>query len=552
MSDNTTVYMARRIVTLDDNCPSATHVAVRNGRILAVGDETDVYKWGEAKTDNRFQDCVLTPGFVEGHAHVLEGVVWGDMHYVGYFPRRAPDGTYHAGLKSIDEVVERLKEAEAEMDDANAALIAWGFDPIYFDGRRMTRQDLDAVSTTRPILVIHANFHLLNVNTRVLTLANVGPDTPVEGILRDSNGKPTGELQEMAAKFMAFRAVGRNLFSDTLQESEIRRYGQSARRAGVTTITDLLSSLDEANFDCYQRVTSEPDFPVRVVPALAAMMWDTSAGIDRLREIQSRGNEKLRLGLVKIMTDGSIQGFTGRLNWPGYFNGARNGIWNAPPAELKRMISAYHEAGFPVHIHANGDQASELAIDALQEALEAKPRADHRHTIQHCQMAERAQFQRMRALGIGVNLFANHVFYWGDQHHDLTLGPDRAARINAAATALQESVPFALHSDAPVTPLSPLFTAWCAVNRETATGRILGESQCITPEQAIRAVTLGAAWSIGMDGEIGSIEVGKYADFAVLEEDPLAVEPGRIRDIRVIDTVIDGKASSDSNPPRLQ
>lgn len=545
MSATTSVFRAARIRTLDPHRPCATHVAVRDGRVLAVGDDEDVARWSDAPVDERFSDCVLTPGFVEGHAHALEGVVWGDLNYVGYFPRYAPDGSSHDGLTSIEAVIERLRSAEAAMTDPDAPLLAWGFDPIYFEGRRMTRQDLDQVSDSRPILVVHANFHLLNVNSEVLRRAGVSRETPVEGILRDTNGEPTGELQEMAAKFMAFKAVGRNLFADSLRDEDVRRFGQAARRAGVTTVADLLSRLDEESFACYQRVTEYVDFPARVVPALAGMMWEPEAGVQRLRELTGHGNDKLHLGLVKIMTDGSIQGFTGRLHWPGYFNGAENGLWNAPPDELKRMIRVYHDAGYCVHIHANGDQASELSIDGIEEALHATPRFDHRHTLQHCQMAGPAQFRRMRALGIGANLFANHVYYWGDQHRDLTLGPDRAARINAAASAVREGVPIALHSDAPVTPLGPLFSIWCGVNRVTATGRPLGPAEGLTPDQALHAVTLGAAYSMGLDDRVGSIEVGKYADFAVLAEDPLEIEPERIKDIGIQGTVVGGQVFAD-------
>ena len=127
-----------------------------------------------------------------------------------------------------------------------------------------------------------------------------------------------------------------------------------------------------------------------------------------------------------------------------------------------------------LHIHTNGDEATELALDAIEAAQIAAPRPDHRHTLQHCQMASAAQFRRMKSLGVCVNLFANHLFYWGDAHYELTMGPERAARLDATGTAQRIGVPFAIHSDAPVTPLAPLFTAWCAVNRVSSSGRVLG------------------------------------------------------------------------------
>ena len=165
--------------------------------------------------------------------------------------------------------------------------------------------------------------------------------------------------------------------------------------------------------------------------------------------------------------------------WPGYYGGQPNGLWNIAPTQLDALVAAYHEAGLQLHIHTNGDEATSVALDALERALARNPRPDHRHTLQHCQMADAAQFRRMRALGVCVNLFANHIYYWGDVHQAITIGPDRAQRMNAAGTAQRLGVPFAIHSDAPITPMGPLFTAWCAVNRRTASGRVLGEGERI-------------------------------------------------------------------------
>jgi len=194
-----------------------------------------------------------------------------------------------------------------------------------------------------------------------------------------------------------------------------------------------------------------------------------------------------------------------------------------------------------LHIHTNGDEATERAIDAIDRALRRSPRPDHRHTLQHCQMADAAQFRRMASLGLCVNLFANHIFYWGDAHHALTMGPDRANRMDACASAMRAGVPFGIHSDAPITPLGPLFTAWCAVNRQTASGRVLGESERISVDAALHAITLGAAYTLHLDHLVGSIEVGKQADFCALQDDPLTVPPESLKDIAVLGTMIGGR-----------
>ncbi len=205
------------------------------------------------------------------------------------------------------------------------------------------------------------------------------------------------------------------------------------------------------------------------------------------------------------------------------------------------MIADFHAAGLQLHIHTNGDEATQVAIDGIEQALTDHPRADHRHTLQHCQMADEAQFRRMGRLGICANLFANHIYYWGDAHRTLTMGPDRSERMDACAAALRNGVPLAIHSDAPITPLGPLFTAWCAVNRQTSSGQVLGESERIGVAEALRAITLGAAFTLRLDDRIGSIEVGKFADFCVLEDDPLAVAPDALKDVRIAGTVLGGR-----------
>jgi hypothetical protein len=204
-------------------------------------------------------------------------------------------------------------------------------------------------------------------------------------------------------------------------------------------------------------------------------------------------------------------------------------------------VKAYHSAGHHLHIHTNGDEASELATEMIGRAIEAHPRADHRHTLQHCQMADGGIFRRMKNFGMCVNLFANHLYYWGDQHAKYTMGPSRVRRLDACNSALASGVPLAIHSDTPVTPVDPRFTMWCAVNRLSSTGVVLGEAERITPAQALHAVTLGVAYTLKLDHLIGSIEVGKYADFAVLDDDPLLVDPGAIKDIPVVATVMGGQ-----------
>ncbi len=535
-----TVYSARRIITMNPNRPFATHVAVRDGRILGTGSLEELKGWGnKVELDSRFADKVVLPGFVEGHSHAFEGGVW-KFPYVGYFDRMSPDGSLAPGLKSIDEVVAVLSAHEKTLPKG-ASLLAWGFDPIYFGGRRMDLADVDKISMDRPVVIIHSNFHVANANTAVLAKAGITRTTNVHGIVKDAKGEPTGELQEMAAKYMAYRAAGVEIAAVLSDEQAVWRFARVAQLAGVTTATDLHNELPDSTVDGYLKATASDDFPIRLLPAFAATAISPAEGVPRLQALVKKNNEKLRFQLVKIVTDGSIQGLSARMRWPGYYDGTPNGVWNVGPEDLDRVLLAYHREGFQVHIHTNGDEASEVGIEAVERALAVAPRWDHRHTLQHAQMADAGQFRRMKALGMCANLFANHLYYWGDIHYAKTLGPERAERMDACGTALATGVPFAIHCDAPVTPIGPLFTAWCAVNRLTASGRTLGEAEKIPVADALRAITLGAAYTLKLDEELGSIDVGKRADFAILDDDPLLVPPEKLKDVGVWGTVLGGK-----------
>jgi len=529
-----TIYSARKIITMNPNRPETTHVAVRDGRILGTGTLEELAGWGAHELDDRFADRILMPGLVEGHSHTMEGTFWRYI-YCGFFDRMDPNGHIWEGARSIEAVVERLQEAAAKLDGPDAPLAGWSLDAIYYGDRRVDRHDLDKAAPERPVGVLNASGHILNVNTKALELAGLlRPGINHPGIPLGSDGLPTGELKGPDAMTPVGIHVGFDRDLLACDESGLRQFARLCVRAGVTTAADLANLLPQDAVKMMLRVTGEADYPARIVSLRRLQNMTVPEIVDRALELREMSTEKLRLGIIKVVSDGSIQGFSARLRWPGYYNGAPNGLWYVPPEQLREMFALALEKGVQVHTHTNGDEATELVMECLEEALRRHPAPDHRFTLQHCQLADAAQFRRMKALGMCVNLFPNHHFYWGDQHYAMT-------RMNACATAVATGVPMAIHSDAPVTPLGPLFTAWCAVNRQTASGRILGENERIDVATALRAITLGAAYTLKLDGEIGSIETGKRADFAVLEDDPEEIGAEKLKDVGVWGTVLGGR-----------
>jgi predicted amidohydrolase YtcJ len=521
--------------------PEATHVAVRDGVILGAGTLDTLKSWGNFDLDNRFADKVLMPGFIEGHGHMLEGVYWRYI-YCGYFDRTDPNGRMWRGMRSVEDVVQRIREEHQRLGDDPRPIFGWALDPIYYGAKRMNRHDLDAVSATRPIGIVHASGHIVNANSAALALVDyMRPGLNHPGIGLGPDGLPTGELrghdafEPIMSKLNVSKAAAAN---DVLG---LREYARLAVRNGVTTSTDLSNPLPEDSIAPTLGVTGEDTFPIRLIPAIRALGRQADEVVAYAKRCRARSTERLRLGALKVSIDGSIQGYTARLRRPGYINGAPNGLWYLAPETVASVYEAALREGIHVHTHTNGDQATELAIESLERALQKQPVFDHRFVLQHCQLASRAQLHRMKAVGMCANFFANHHYFYGDQHYAATVGPERAERMNPCRSAQEIGVPFTIHSDAPVTPLSPLHVAWCAVNRLTASGRRLGEYERISVPDALRAITLGAAYTLKLDSEIGTIECGKVADLAVLEDDPLEIAPERLKDVRVWGTVQGGR-----------
>lgn len=545
MSAPITVLRARAILTMNPSNPSGTHVAVREGRILGVGTLDEVAGWGPYTLDETFKDMVLTPGMIEVHSHALEGLT-GRHPYQGYFDRQAPDGRTLKGIQSIDALLDDLRALDAQLSDPDAPLVTVGFDPIYFPGVRLSKTELDHVSTTRSIFLLHASGHVATANSALLHKHGITREAKTIGVVRGADGEPNGELQEPPAMMLAesgFMLVMQELGSD----DTIWGLGKMARQAGVTCVGDLGGGILQvpASLAAWQRIVNDPAFPARVTiyntPTMPGSVTDWGAAAAAIKQLQAEASsDKLRFPGVKFVIDGSIQGWTAMMNWPGYYTGEDQGQLLTVPEQFKEWALPFHRAGLNIHVHCNGDQTIDLCIDTVEQLLLEHPWLDHRHTVEHAQLINQAQFRRMRALGMCANIFANHLWYWGDQHYEQTMGPERANRMEPCGTALRIGVPFTLHSDANVTPLGPLHLIWCAVNRVTPKGRVLGEHEKISAYDALWAVTQGAAYQMHMDHEIGSIECGKWADFTVLHASPLEVDPMAIKDIPVWGTVVGG------------
>jgi predicted amidohydrolase YtcJ len=562
---------------MDPRKPLATAIGVCDGRILSVGESQEIEQQIISNEngltyniDSTFEDKILLPGFIEAHMHAqMEGVYWQHL-YIGYYDRVTPDGTLSKGCKTMQEVIEKLSQSAGTLNPSHentskntnndggngVILIGWGYDPSMLNNNRiLTANDLDIVSKTRPVFVFNASGHIYYVNRFLLKLGNINSSTNVEGVIKDERGNPTGELQEIAAVSPLIPYLSKSLDSKAMMMKATLDEAKIARRVGCTTITDWAFGEFPGGLEAYKLAFKDPNhqFPIRVVlgPLDIYLMEEgksTEGAVKFLTKLvndiaeENIAEDRLIIGPIKSIVDGSIQGFTAALKWPGYFNGHKNGIINRSLEQLENTLLPFHEAGFRLALHTNGDQAVDIALDTIEYILTNSPRLDHRYCLEHAQIISNSQFKRIATMKVNLNIFSGHIYYWGDFHFTKTLGPDRSEHMDAAASAKRYGIHFSLHSDSPVTPVDPLFTAWCAVNRLTESGRVLGENEKISIEDALRAITIEAAYLLHKDDIIGSIEVGKYADFTVLEEDPLSVDKKRLKDIRIWGTVLGGIA----------
>ena len=511
------------IRTLDPANPVADALASWQGRILGVGDMSTVEALiGPGTEVVDLRGATVLPGFIETHMHPIGAGVQMSAPNIGY-----PE------CRNVDDVVGALAE-RAAITPVGEPIQAWGYDDsLMAEDRHLTCYDLDRATTNHPVYLRHISGHLGYANSRMLELAGVTDDTkdPEGGhFQRDENGRVTGCMEE-TANF----AVGAVLpFADP----EVMRAGAEAisnhcLSVGTTSMTDA-AVMAESMYAVYQAGVEDGTIRVRtrIFPS-----WRYS---DSLPLRTGLGDERLSIGALKFISDGSIQGYTACLCKGYHDRPDLNGYPVIPSDQLAEMVADAHAKGWQVAIHANGDQAIDNSLDAIEAAIEANPRDDHRHRIEHCQVVREDQLERMARLGVLASVFVNHVWYWGDRHRDRFLGPERGSRIDPLASFKAHGIVHALHCDMPVTPLDPLFTIWTAVNRVTRDGEVLGPEQRARIEDAIAGYTSAAAFVNREEHLKGTLEIGKMADLVVLDKDPFTVDPMAICDIQVLSTIVGG------------
>lgn len=533
-------FINGQVLTMDNNNSIAEAIVIQDDRIVAVGSTSDIQAHiHDSTVIHDLQGRTLIPGIIDAHGH-FPGT---GISVISANLSSPPVGN----ITTIPQLQDRLRERLAKKEPGQW-VTGFGYDDtLLAEHRHPTRQELDAVSTEHPIYITHVSGHMGVGNSLALEQSGFTRDTPnPEGgvIVKDENGELTGLLEETASQALAFKTLDISAMEFyELLNTAVDDYASK----GVTTAQS--GAVDPMMLKGLYGVSQLGLIPFRLElwPMYDKLGEQILSGELNLDDYTS---DKVRSKAVKIVADGSIQGFTGYLSHPYHepFRGDEDyrGYPNVSREKLTEWVERFHSAGIQMAIHGNGDASIDDIIYAFNQAQKKHPVADPRMILIHSQMARDDQLDEMKRLGITPSFFSAHTYYWGDRHRDIFMGPERAMRMSPSHSAQERDLRFSVHLDSPVVPMDPMLMIWSTVNRLSSSGQVIGEEERIDPMSALRAVTIDAAWQIFQEDKIGSLEVGKIADLAVLDRSPLD-DPLTIRDIKVDQTYVGGVKIYDHN-----
>ena len=550
----TTVFVARRFHTMEPGFPTAEAVAVRDGRILAVGSlqtVTDALGHEPFELDETLRDHVVLPGLIDQHLHPLLGATTLAMDVIATEDWVLPDRTFPAA-RSHDEYVARLRAAEAALDP-DEWLTTWGYHSLWHG--RLDRAVLDEISATRPIVVWQRSCHELYLNSAAITALDITPESVAgRGPASDQIDLDAGHFWEAGFFNVVMGKVAPHIISPERVERGLHQLVAYLHQHGVTAINEPGIAWAVEPFELYQQILGADDAPFRTTFLVdgrtqAARGLDPDTVVDDALEQIARaphGKVSLLAGQVKMFADGAIISQLMQMREPYLDTAGRpdpdhHGEWMVEPDVLETYFRVYWDAGWQIHTHVNGDLGLDVLLDIIERCMIATPRADHRSVIVHFANSTEEQVDRIARLGCIVSANPYYPVGFADRYGDFGLGPERADTMVRSASVLARRVPLAFHSDLPMAPAEPLALAAFAVNRITETGRVAAPEQRIGIHDALRAVTIQAAYSWQLEHELGSIAPGKAATFTVLGADPYEVDPTDLREVPVIGTIFEGR-----------
>jgi len=534
------VFVARNIRTMEPSRPEATAVAVRDGRIVEVGTLETLKPWLETHPhtiDRTFERHVLMPGFIDPHLHPSMAAYLLQCEFITAMEWQLPHKTVEP-VRSREGWLARLNELHQAEPNPDLPIFAWGHHRNWHG--EIWREDLNAISKARPLILIHRSFHETVMNDGALKFFEIE-----ENDMRNAHQVDIARghffeagNRHIRAKLAAYLLSEKRLGPAMQLTSEVIHLG------GHTTVGDMAFGIfgGDVEWAAYKASFDKETTPFRVELIPAMSIAGVGASIEQIGKLPERNTSKLRFGKhVKLFTDGAFFSQLMQLGSPGYIDG-HDGEWLMPPEQFESMARMLWNKGLCIHVHCTGDLGLELALDVLEKLQWERPRFNHRFTIEHFGISTSAQARRIADLGAIVSANPYYIYELSDIYAREGVGFERASQMVRLGSLSRNGVPFALHSDYTMAPARPLQNAWIAANRINAAGDILCPGERVSIEEALRAITINAAYVLGLEHEIGSISAGKKADFTVLEADPFEVPAENLRDIPIWGTVFEGNA----------
>jgi predicted amidohydrolase YtcJ len=533
-----TIYVAGDIVTLNDAQPVAEALAVKDGRILAVGARTEIES-AHKGTTTRVVDLAgkaLLPGFLDTHSHYVSALSVANQVNV-YAPPAGPG-------QDVAGIIAAIEAFRTQRAIPKGQLIqAYGYDDTVMPaGRLLNRDDLDAAFPDNPVLVGHVSMHGAVMNSAALQQFGISADTPTPagGIIvrKPGSDEPYGLIMETA-----YLPVFASLPQPTReQEIEFTRAAQLLyAAAGVTTAHE--GATHAGDLELMKRATAAGANLIDVIAYPFITELDAILAATPLEQ-WGRYDDRLKIGGVKITIDGSPQGRTAYFTTP-YLTGGPGGEtdWRGeltfPQDTINQMVKRVYEMGVPLNLHANGDGAIDAFLAAHEFAAADDLSKDRRITMIHAQFTRKDQLDKYLQYRIRPSFYTLHTYYFYEAHLQ-NRGPEQARYISPVRDAIDKGLHPTNHTDFYVAPIDQMFMLWTAVNRVSRGGAEVGPDQRITPLEGLKAMTIWAAEQYGEQDSKGSLEPGKLADLVILDRNPLEVEPMAIKDIRVIETIKEG------------
>lgn len=533
-----TIYHNGPILTIDDANPRAEAVAVKDGKILAVGKKDEVLKTkGDITKLIDLSGKTMLPGFVDAHGHVFGGGI--QALSANLLP--PPDGEVK-DIAALQQTLRAWVAANKEAVDKIQLIVGFGYDNAQLaELRHPTREDLDAVSKEIPVIIIHQSGHLAAANSKALEIGGISASTPNPegGVIqrREGSQEPNGVLEETAAFPLIMKLLGKVGAEGSL--AFIKAGSELWARFGYTTAQEGRSSPGVVK--AMQKFAASGELKIDVATY-------TDVLIDReliKNSVSSTYKNRFRVAGAKLTIDGSPQGFTAWRDKPYY-----KPVGNYPPGylgypaatteQVRDAIDWAYQNKIQIITHANGEAACDQLISFIGASTQKHGIGDRRSTLIHGQFIREDQVDSLKPLGIIPSLFPMHTFYWGDWHRDHTVGPVQAENISPTGWCVKRGMMFTSHHDAPVAFPDSMRVLDATVTRRSRTGDIIGPHQRVDVMIALKAMTIWPAYQHFEEKTKGSIEIGKLADFVILDKDPTAIDPETIDLIKVMETIKEG------------